>query len=66
MKEVKMGMGRRGVRFQVEEGEWRFLGLLYTDDLILYGESEEDLRTMVGRFVEVCRRTGLKVNVGKE
>ena len=54
------------MRFQVEEGEWRFLGLLYTDNLILYGESEEDLRTMVGRFVKVCRRTGLKVNVGKE
>ena len=30
----------------------------------LCGESEEDLRAMVGRFVEVCRR-GLKVNAGK-
>ena len=29
------------------------------------GESEEDLRTIVGQFVEVCRRKGLKVNVGK-
>ena len=33
MKKVKMGMGRRGVRF-IEEGiEWRLPGLLYTDDL---------------------------------
>ena len=30
----------------------------------LCGELEEDLRVMLGRFVEVCRR-GLKVNEGK-
>ena len=30
-------------------------GLLCTDDLLLCGESEEDLRVMVGRFeCEVC------------
>ena len=29
------------------------------------GESEEDLRVMVGQFAEVCRRRGLKVNTGK-
>ena len=40
-------------------------GLLYADDLVLCGESQEDLRTMVGRFVEVCRRRGVKVNAGK-
>ena len=65
MKEVKMGMERRGVRFQEEEREWRLTGLLYVDDLGLCGESEEDLRAMVRRFVEVCRRRGLKVNAGK-
>ena len=37
-------------------------GLLYADDLVLCGESEEDLTAMVGSFVEVCRRRGLKVN----
>ena len=31
----------------------------------LCGESEEDLRVMVGWFVEVCRSRGLKVNAGK-
>ena len=41
------------------------LGLLYTDDLALCGELEEDLRAMVLRFVEVCRIRGLKVNAGK-
>ena len=39
--------------------------LLYADDLVvLCGESEEDLRAMMGRFVELYRRRGLKVNVG--
>ena len=33
--------------------------LLYADDL------EEDLRVMVGWFVEVCRRRGLKLNACK-
>ena len=60
-----MGMGRRRVRFLEEGREWRLPGLLYADDLVLCGESEEDLRVIVGRFVEVCRRRGLKVNVGK-
>ena len=48
MKEVKIGMGR----------EWRLPGLLYEDDLVLCGESEEDLRVMLGWFVEGCRRRG--------
>ena len=48
-----------------EEGrEGRFPGL-YADDLVLCGESEEDLRAMVGHFVEVCWRKGVKVNAGK-
>ena len=29
----------------------------------LCGETEEDLRVMMGRFAEVCRRKGLKVTV---
>ena len=56
--EMKMGMRRREVRFLVD-------GLLHTDDLVLCGESKEDLRAVVGWFVAVCRRRGLKVNAGK-
>ena len=60
-----MGMGRRGVRF-VEKGiEWKLNGPLYAEDLILCGKSEEYLRAMERRFVQVCRRRGLKVNGGK-
>ena len=38
--------------------------LLYVDDLVLCGESEENLRALVGSFSEVCRR-GLKVSAVK-
>ena len=64
MKEVKMGIGRRGVSFLEDGREWRVAGLLYADDLVLCGESEEGLRVMVGWFAEVCRKIGMKVNAG--
>ena len=46
-------------------GESGLPGLLYADDLVLCGESKEDLRVMVGRFAEVCRRRELKINADK-
>ena len=55
MKEVKMGMGRMGMRFMEEGREWRLTDLLYVDDLVLCGKSKEDLRAMVGHFAEVSR-----------
>ena len=48
MKEVKMEMGRRRVSFLEGRREWRLPGLLYADDLVICGESEEDLRVCVG------------------
>ena len=39
-------------------------GLLNEADLVLCGESEEDLRGMVGYFFEMCRRC-LKVSESK-
>ena len=65
MKEVNMGMGRRGVRFLEDGIEWRLNSLLYVDYLILCSESEEHLRVTVGRFAEVCRSRGLKINACK-
>ena len=59
MNDVKMGMGKRGVNFLEDGREWRLPGLLHVDDLVLCGESEEDMMVMLGRFVEVCKR-GLK------
>ena len=40
-------------------------GLFYADDLVLCDEAKEDLRTIVGRVIEVCRRRGLKANADK-
>ena len=39
--------------------------LLYADDLVLCDELKEDLRAMVGRYFEVCRRRGLKVKASR-
>ena len=60
MKEVKMGSG-----VEISGEEERVNGLLYADDLILCGESEEYLRAGEGRFVELRRRKSLKVNAVK-
>ena len=60
-----MKMERRGVNFLEDGREWSLPGLFYADDFVLCGESEEDLRVMVGRFAMVCRGRGLKVNAGK-
>ena len=65
MKEMKIGIGRRGVRFLGNGREWRISDLLYADDLFVCGESEENMGVMLGRFTELCRRRGLKVNAGK-
>ena len=56
MKEVKMGMGRMGMSFLKKGRDWRLPGLLYVDDLVLCGESKEDLKVIVSCFVEMCRR----------
>ena len=53
-----MGMGRSTMSFVNDGREWRLPGLLYAEDLVLCGESEEDLRMMVGRFAKVCRVEG--------
>ena len=64
MKDVKVGMGRRGLRFMEEKGETGDY-LLYANDSVLYGESEEDMKVMVSHFVKVYRRRGMKVNARK-
>ena len=58
-------MAGDGDRMMENGGEWRVLYLLYADDLVLCGESEESLRGLVERFGRVCKRWGLKVNVDR-
>ena len=64
IKELKMGMGRRGVIFLEDGRGCKLPGLLYADDLVLRGKSEEDLKVVVVQFADVCGRRGLKVNAG--
>ena len=54
------------MRFQEEVRQKRLPGLLYADGLVLCGKSEEDLRAMVGRFVEVCWKRSLKFEEMRE
>ena len=52
---MKVGMGKMGIWLMEEGRESRLPGLLYADDLVFCGKFEEDLKVMVGCFVEVCR-----------
>ena len=54
----------RGENGEKEGREWRLPDFMYADDLVLCGELKEDLRVIVGHFVEVCRLS-LKVNACK-
>ena len=49
-------MGRKRERFLEEEKECGLPCLLYADEFVLCGESEEDLKAMMSCFVEVCRK----------
>ena len=44
MKETEMELGRMGVIFSEEGGEWRSFGLSYSSDPLLYVELREDTR----------------------
>ena len=55
---------RRPLRQGSRGGSGDYLNLLYADDLVQCGESEEDLRAIVRHFAKVYMR-GLKVNAGK-
>src|SRR5678816_4589043 len=65
MKELEVGVAGNRVRMTENGDKWRVPYLLYADDLVLCGESEESLSGMVERFGRVCKRRGLKVNIDK-
>ena len=68
-KEVQMEMGSIGVKFLYEGREGRLPGLLYADDLVIFGvffcKPEQDMKVMMERFVGVCRRIDMKTNANK-
>ena len=47
------------------EIEWKLSNFFFVDNLNWCDESEWNVRAMVGRFFEVCRRRALEVNVDK-
>ena len=53
MKQLKMEIGWS----EISRGGKRVEIALYSDNLVLCGESEKDLRAIVGRFIEVLLRT---------
>jgi hypothetical protein len=65
MKELMNEVVGEGVRIIERVGESKVPCLLYADDLVLCGESEESLRILVGEFNGVCKRRGLAINVEK-
>ena len=65
MKELMAGAMGEGVRMVENGREWRLPCLLYADDLVLCGESEESLKKLIEGFGRVCKSRGLKVNVDK-
>ena len=45
-------------RERERERDWRLAVLLYADDPILRGEPEEDVRVIIGCFIEVRKEGG--------
>ena len=48
-----------------EVTEWKVEWLMFADDTVLVGDSEEKLERLVQEFGSVCRRWKLTVNEGK-
>ena len=66
MKEVKARVLEQGASLKDEDGhEWQVSILLFADDTLLIGDSEEKLQKLVTEFGNVCRDRKLSVNVGK-
>ena len=63
MNEANMRSERMKVRFSKKGREWRFLDLLYVSGLALCHELKENLKVFKGHLVEVCKITGLNVNI---
>ena len=66
VREVKNWVMHRGLPMIGEDGrEWQINQILFADDTALVAVTEERLQMLVEAFNTVCKRRGLKVNVGK-
>ena len=67
MKEVRENAGDVGVTLRNERRniEWKVDWLMFADNSVLLGDSEEKLERLVQEFGSVCRRRKLSVNETK-
>ena len=67
MKEVRERAGDVGVTLcdSRRNEEWKVEWLMFADDTVLLGDSEEKLNRLVQEFGSVCQRRKLTVNEGK-
>ena len=66
MKEVRERVGDVGVKmWDSRSCEWKVEWLMFADDTVLVGDSEEKLDRLVQEFGRVCQRRKLKVNESK-
>ena len=67
MKEVREKAGDVGVMLRDvrQNVEWKVEWLMFADDTVLVGDSEEKLERLVQEFGRVCQRRKLAVNVTK-
>ena len=67
MKEVRERAGDVGVTLcdSQRNEEWKVEWLMFADDTVLLGDSEEKLNRLVQEFGSVCQRRKLTVNEGK-
>ena len=64
MKEVRENAGDVGVTLWDERriNEWKVDWLMFADDTVLLGDSEEKLERVEQKFEKVCQRRKLSVN----
>jgi len=67
VREVKRECVEEGLNLQSERGgdQWRVNMLLYADDTVLMGETEESLRKLVTVFHRVCGKRKVRINGDK-
>ena len=64
VREVKRECVEEGLNLHSERGEvhWRVNMLLYADDTVLMGESEESLQRLVSSFDRICGKRKVRKN----
>src|SRR5215469_129025 len=67
VREGKRECMEEGLNLQSERGgvQWRVNMILYADDTLLIGETEESLQRLVTSFDRICRKRKVRINGDK-